>query len=147
MNGLLELEVLPYGLGIPGTPGTLGTSGIPGTLGTSGIPGTSGILGTPGTSGTFGIPGTSGIGRAGKPGCGRDGSGTGRVGITEGNSSLESLCIFDNCGRLRASATLVSLINDEKVTSRSGKTNDKKLRAIFGANRRQSSLCKWFWYA
>ncbi|TKY71501.1 hypothetical protein E2542_SST00232 [Spatholobus suberectus] len=114
--------LLTFGLGI----GTLGI-GTPGR-GTAGIgTGNSGI-------GSGGSGGNAGSGTDGSGGSG-SGSGTGTVG-SGGNSTLEPSCIFAGFGRLRASATLVSLIiMDDNVRSRSGKMNEKLLEPIVGASK------------
>nr|KYP63056.1 hypothetical protein KK1_017620 [Cajanus cajan] len=113
-----------------GAVGMVGRDGI-GTLGIGKLG--SGTLG----SGTLGS-GKSGRGTAGsgtgKLGNGGSGSGSGRVG-SGGKSTLETWCTFADFGRIRASATLVSLIMDENVRSRSGKMNVKLLEPIVGANK------------
>lgn len=98
------------------------TSGI-GTLGTAGSSGTGGRV-----TGKFGSGATSGRGTT--------------VGIStlEGNKA--------DFGRVRASATLESMIMDEKVTSTSTKMNDNLLEPIVGASKSMTiaflinSLCK-----
>ena len=101
---------------------------------TSGI----GTLGTAGSSGTGGRV-------TGKFASGGNGTKAGR-GTAVGISTLEGNKA--DFGRVRASATLESMIMDEKVTSTSTKMNDNLLEPIVGASKSMTiaflinSLCK-----